>query len=180
MTLHSCRSGSSEKGRQAVFLDMGEYLRSSHTSTTPTTLPIHIPAPADQLNKGGQGGGDAVTADARQQPSAFSKLQQEVGHGKIVPLFTDTSTASTSGRGGSGKVFAEAATTTAGSRGPGSGQRMRLYQVLAPSLLARGRIFGGKLALKAEWLALDSPYFSAPGEQLVTNVPCGQLLQCNR
>ena len=53
-------------------------------------------------------------------------------------------------------------------------------QVLAPSLLARGRIFGGKLALKAEWLALDSPYFSAPGEQLVTNVPCGQLLQCNR
>lgn len=45
-------------------------------------------------------------------------------------------------------------------------QVVRLYQVLAPSLVGRGRVFGSKLALKHEWQALDVPYFDAPGEEI--------------
>lgn len=41
-----------------------------------------------------------------------------------------------------------------------------LYQVLTPSLVARGRAYGSKLALKEEWVMLDVPYFSAPGALL--------------
>lgn len=145
---------------------MGEYLR-SHTSTATATLPIHIPAPPDQLCKG-WGARAVIDANAVLPPLAsFSKLLGVSR--KIIPVVSDTST-SPSDRGGSGKAFTEAATASAsGPRGAplGRGQRMRLYQVLAPSQLARGRIFGGKLALKEEWLALDSPYFNAPGEQLL-------------
>lgn len=45
-------------------------------------------------------------------------------------------------------------------------QVVRLYQVLAPSLVGRGRVFGSRLALKDEWQALDVPYFDAPGEDM--------------
>ena len=41
-----------------------------------------------------------------------------------------------------------------------------LFQVLAPCLVARGRLFGSKLALEEEWMAIDQPYFSATGEQM--------------
>ena len=41
---------------------------------------------------------------------------------------------------------------------------LHMYQVLAPSLAARGRLFGSRLALKEEWVSIDPPYFSAIGE----------------
>ena len=45
---------------------------------------------------------------------------------------------------------------------------MRLYQVLAPSLLARGAAFGSNLRLsQADWQCVDAPYFSAAGGTLV-------------
>jgi hypothetical protein len=44
------------------------------------------------------------------------------------------------------------------------GQIMRIYQVLAPSLVARGHIFGSKVSLKEEWVCVDEPYFNAPGK----------------
>lgn len=40
--------------------------------------------------------------------------------------------------------------------------RMRLYQVLAPSLVGRARHFGSAVALKSEWVCVDAPYFDAP------------------
>ncbi|GAX78739.1 hypothetical protein CEUSTIGMA_g6176.t1 [Chlamydomonas eustigma] len=43
------------------------------------------------------------------------------------------------------------------------GQIMRIYQVLAPSLVSRGHVFGSKLSLKEEWVCVDEPYFNAPG-----------------
>ena len=52
-------------------------------------------------------------------------------------------------------------------------QRLHLFQVLAPSLVARGRFFGSTLALKEEWEQLDAPYFSAPGETRdAPGLPC--------
>ena len=44
-----------------------------------------------------------------------------------------------------------------------SDQRMRLYQVLAPTMGDRGPYFGTKLALKEDWVKLDAGYFDAPG-----------------
>ncbi|GAX74578.1 hypothetical protein CEUSTIGMA_g2027.t1 [Chlamydomonas eustigma] len=41
---------------------------------------------------------------------------------------------------------------------------LKLYQILPPPLVARAKVFGNKLALKAEdWTCVDQPYFSAPG-----------------
>lgn len=41
---------------------------------------------------------------------------------------------------------------------------VRLYQVLAPSLVTRGVAFGSGLRLQpADWLCVDAPYFSAAG-----------------
>ncbi|KAG1677744.1 hypothetical protein FOA52_001056 [Chlamydomonas sp. UWO 241] len=39
-------------------------------------------------------------------------------------------------------------------------------QVLAPSLVGRGRHFGSATSLKSEWVCVDQPYFSAPGVEL--------------
>ena len=55
---------------------------------------------------------------------------------------------------------------------PLSVHHLHLYQVLAPSLVARGRLFGSELALGAEWLQLDPPYFSAPGEASSDGMEC--------
>ena len=43
-------------------------------------------------------------------------------------------------------------------------QQLELYQLLAPSLLSRGRLFGSALALGSSWDSTYKPYFSAPGE----------------
>ena len=40
---------------------------------------------------------------------------------------------------------------------------LQLYQVLAPCLVARARVFGSSLALKEDWIPVDAPYFDAPG-----------------
>ena len=55
---------------------------------------------------------------------------------------------------------------------PPSVRHLHLYQVLAPSLVARARFFGSELALGAEWLQLDPPYFSAPGEASSDGMEC--------
>jgi len=41
--------------------------------------------------------------------------------------------------------------------------RMRIYQVLAPTMGSRGPFFGSTLALKEDWVKLDAGYFDAPG-----------------
>ena len=62
---------------------------------------------------------------------------------------------------------------------------LRLYQVLAKSLIGRALAFGSKVELKPEWVPMDKPFFSAPGtmeamrprseaNQMVN--PCGGLL----
>ena len=45
-------------------------------------------------------------------------------------------------------------------------KQLKLYQILLPAMAYRGRVFGSKLALKDEWVALDSSFFEAPGDDL--------------
>ena len=42
---------------------------------------------------------------------------------------------------------------------------LRMYQILSPNMVWRGRVFGSFLALKPEdWKPVDASYFAAPGE----------------
>eukprot|EP00878_Enallax_costatus_P015917 GHUV01016686.1.p1 GENE.GHUV01016686.1~~GHUV01016686.1.p1 ORF type:complete len:509 (+),score=139.69 GHUV01016686.1:281-1807(+) len=41
--------------------------------------------------------------------------------------------------------------------------RVRLVQILAPSLVGRAFVWGSKLSLKSSWVCTDAPYFDAPG-----------------
>ena len=44
-----------------------------------------------------------------------------------------------------------------------SAKHLHLFQILAPTLVARGKKFGNTLALKEEWRCTNRPYFCAPG-----------------
>jgi len=46
--------------------------------------------------------------------------------------------------------------------GPHGAPRLRLYQVLAPSLVGRAKVFGNRLALGPGFVCVDAPYFDAP------------------
>lgn len=43
--------------------------------------------------------------------------------------------------------------------------RVRLVQILSPSLVGRAHVWGNKLSLKSSWVCTDAPYFEAPGGQ---------------
>ena len=69
-------------------------------------------------------------------------------------------------RGGTSRVAPEPSALSA--PGPliaaeGVPRHLKLFQVLSPRLAYRGRVFGSKLALKAEWETLDTSFFDAPG-----------------
>uniref|UniRef100_A0A383VRV6 Guanylate cyclase domain-containing protein n=1 Tax=Tetradesmus obliquus TaxID=3088 RepID=A0A383VRV6_TETOB len=42
-------------------------------------------------------------------------------------------------------------------------QRVRLVQILAPSLVGRAAVWGNQLSLKSSWVCCDAPYYEAPG-----------------
>jgi hypothetical protein len=42
-------------------------------------------------------------------------------------------------------------------------QRVRLVQILAPSLVGRAAVWGNQLSLKSNWVCCDAPYYEAPG-----------------
>lgn len=52
---------------------------------------------------------------------------------------------------------------TAGSGSEHGNVRLRLYQVLPPSLAGRAPLWGNTLSLRGPWVCLDAPYFEAPG-----------------
>ena len=43
---------------------------------------------------------------------------------------------------------------------------LHLYQLLAPSMVARGCYFGSRLSLKPEWRQLDRDFYQAPGDSM--------------
>ena len=42
-------------------------------------------------------------------------------------------------------------------------ERLRLFQLLAPALVGRAKVFGNQLALRSDMVCEDMPYFDAPG-----------------
>lgn len=67
------------------------------------------------------------------------------------------------GGGGGGGGGGAHSCATAGSGSEHGTVRLRLYQVLSPSLAARAAVWGDSLSLKGSWMCLDAPYFEAPG-----------------
>ena len=54
------------------------------------------------------------------------------------------------------------------------GERLRVWQILAPPLAPRAPVFANRLALKAGWMCTDLPYFLAPGARACdVGVRCG-------
>jgi hypothetical protein len=49
------------------------------------------------------------------------------------------------------------------SSGVAAKQRVRLVQILAPSLVGRAAVWGNQLSLKSNWVCCDAPYYEAPG-----------------
>lgn len=62
-----------------------------------------------------------------------------------------------------GAIYRDDVAEDSDAEGRQISQCLHLYQVLAPGLVGRGRLFGSHLGLKEEWQMLDEPYFSAPG-----------------
>jgi hypothetical protein len=63
------------------------------------------------------------------------------------------------GSGGGGAL----ARSTHGSSSGSGGRRVRLIQVLSPSLVGRAHMWGNKLSVRSTWVCVDAPYFEAPG-----------------
>jgi hypothetical protein len=55
--------------------------------------------------------------------------------------------------------------TDAGSSSSSTARpRVRLLQILSPSLIGRANIWGSTLSVKPSWECTDAPYFDAPGQ----------------
>jgi hypothetical protein len=73
-----------------------------------------------------------------------------------------TSPEAAAGDGTQGLGYVTSVCSTCGS-GSGSSQRVRLIQVLSPSLAGRAHVWGNKLSVRSMWICVDAPYFEAPG-----------------
>ena len=58
-------------------------------------------------------------------------------------------------------------------------RHFKLYQILAPRMAHRGRVFGTQLALKDDWEAVDDSFFAAPGQWLGHLFNRATLLSCS-
>jgi hypothetical protein len=68
-------------------------------------------------------------------------------------------------RTSAGGVDGSSSSNTVGPR-----QRVRLVQILAPSLVGRAAVWGNQLSLKSSWVCCDAPYYEAPG--MLCSRPC--------
>lgn len=58
---------------------------------------------------------------------------------------------------------AAASPRAGGAPAAAAASSIRVYQLLAPALVARAHVFGNRMALKPGATCLDLPYFDAPG-----------------
>ena len=164
-------------------LDMGRFVHCAKGRSLPTLLsPVYLGLEGDVIHH--EGSGDAPkdkagtaapgpVAEAMDSPpsgkSSLTIAAPPDGKRRQPPnTLSCTEMQSMAREGGrAGSIIAQAGPAGANHH-VAHAQRLHLFQVLAPSLVARGRFFGSTLALKEEWEQLDAPYFSAPGEWVGT------------
>ena len=169
-------------------LDMGRFVHCAKGRSLPTLLsPVYLGLEGDVIHH--EGSGDAPkdkagtaapgpVAEAMDSPpsgkSSLTIAAPPDGKRQQPPnTLSCTEMQSMAREGGrAGSIIAQAGPAGANHH-VAHAQRLHLFQVLAPSLVARGRFFGSTLALKEEWEQLDAPYFSAPGETRdAPGLPC--------
>jgi hypothetical protein len=177
---------------RAILLDMGLYAPCTENSDLPLILPAsmfreasaHSGSKADSLSHGGTGADDdAPTQAAQDAADVFlesgnvhggdeDREGQQQGVGGDVKKGQHLSN-----NGGRHSVPAAASKHKKRLHFEGgvafskamkeAACCLRIYQVLHPSLMARGRLFGGRPPrLKEHWVEVDPPYFDAPGGSL--------------
>jgi hypothetical protein len=168
---------------EAVVLDMGQYevptppqkvasmhnanasLRSSLKIVWPNVLQHTQPAgslPASSLQ-------ESSLQETETDPAKDGHLLEPTSSlPGAVPL-----TCSRYGYGVQQRTPAGGAEGSSSSSGVASKQRVRLVQILAPSLVGRAAVWGNQLSLKSNWVCCDAPYYEAPGGlRLLNKIGC--------
>ena len=183
---HMCSS--SKKGsEEAILLDMGEYLLLPKGSPrpsilTPEMLGLQQPSGGIFARAASAIGSTSRTASKAQSESRhkWTTAPPQTHSGgcsprgnKLVSSRQDSASRRDSRRaavGGTVIVHIEEEGSTLPRMIPLARpilplQRMRLFQILSPVTVSRGRYFGIHLTLKPDWIQVDRPYFDAPGIQ---------------
>ena len=135
MLSFECRKSEGEGARDVVLLDMGQYSRMPPDLELPPVLgPGYFP--------------DLASSE---EVNIAGIAGGEAGGG---------------GRGvaDGGDAVPTVALQVSGGTKAAAASHLRLFQVLNPDLVARGRHFGTRVALGNQWKRLDMPYFDAPGD----------------
>jgi hypothetical protein len=135
---------------EAVVLDMGEY-------EAPLAL-APIKAPADPVPALPQ------LQALRHLSASMPPVAEHWPNGPFLPgaMASDRSTRGGGGGGGGYGGYGGGGAPPRPSSARRPGARVRLVQICAPPVLGRAKVFGNRLALKDDWVCVDSPYFDAP------------------
>lgn len=137
-------------------------------ATTPQSLPGSMPAAAWDLTAAAAGGGGWGGGGGAGTPRSCPACR-ESGGGQLLhipgsPAGGKSGRLSPDAAGAAAAAAAAAACSVCGRGSSGGGsRRVRLIQVLSPSLVGRAHVWGGKLSLRSGWVCVDAPYFEAPG-----------------
>jgi hypothetical protein len=129
-----------------------------HSQALPGAMPLWQPGrPSQPGGAEGSAGAAAGCADSKGAPP---------------PPRSPTTPAGEAAAGGGGWGLWHAAGSSAGgacdssacqhNSNAGGVQRLRLYQILHPSLADRALVWGNTLSLRGAWVCKDGPYFDAP------------------
>ena len=141
------------RGNEAVLLDMGQFMYCKDDNDVPSMMTA------------------ADLAEAKEEATSATSGKLKGPVEEPVSVATIARTLSRSFSAGNKIAPAPTLAATAKAR-----KLLRLYQILSPSLVERGRLFGSKLALKDEWVKIDSSYFDAPGTLNAALSPTDQVL----
>lgn len=167
------RSGPPRKGSEdATLLDMGEYVFLPKAQPLPAVLSPgflgleHLSIGLFSRDSFTPTKYFASASGAHQQPSTMMHRRSQAPAGSMIRQHGGGPMSRSMGAIAS----ADRAVLRAGASPPC--QRLRMYQVLSPSQVGRGQVFGSKLFLKDEWTQLDPPYFNAPGMIRIIYISC--------
>ncbi|GAX78935.1 hypothetical protein CEUSTIGMA_g6375.t1 [Chlamydomonas eustigma] len=162
------------KSKEAVLLDMGEYFRLPTGQTIPLILsPRDLKVP-DQLL------GDEESPNISRGYHDFSRRASRLltltSH-QVAPQQENITDPTSDHDVESADAAAITQDTKVAVRKEfvKAFKMLRLYQVLAPSLASRARVFGNKVTLKKEWVQIDTPYFDAAGSLFAPLTPLDRI-----
>lgn len=155
---------------EAVLLDMGEYqvpapaakISSLNKAHNALRASLKYVWPTHHLQAGTAG---ATAGDGEGLPGALEGQGEDAGEMHLLePTSSLPSAIPLDYLGGSGQQRPAGAEAGGGGGAGTAQQRVRLVQILAPSLVGRAQVWGNNLKVKDSWVCTDAPYFEAPGE----------------